>query len=68
MKESYSKDLANDTGPELYAGDGNIAGVAETPAESVEGRDISQEERRALCIGPDTEPETTEIRRTVWRA
>ena len=67
MKESYSKDLANYTGPELYAGDGNIAGVAETPV-AVEGRDISQKERRALCIGPDTEPETTEIRRTVWRA
>ncbi len=28
MKESYSEDLASRTGPESYAGDGNIAGVA----------------------------------------
>ena len=30
MKESYREDLASRTGPELYAGDGNIAGVATT--------------------------------------
>ena len=30
MKESYSEDLASHAGPELYAGDGNIAGVATT--------------------------------------
>jgi hypothetical protein len=28
MKESYSEDLASHAGPESYAGDGNIAGVA----------------------------------------
>jgi hypothetical protein len=30
MKESYSEDLASHTVPELYAGDGNIVGVATT--------------------------------------
>ena len=30
MRESYSEDLASHAGPELYAGDGNIAGVATT--------------------------------------
>ena len=30
MEESYSEDPASHTGPELYAGDGNIAGVATT--------------------------------------
>jgi len=28
MKESYSEDLASHAGPEPYAGDGNISGVA----------------------------------------
>ena len=28
MKESYGEDFANHSGPESYAGDGNIAGVA----------------------------------------
>jgi hypothetical protein len=30
MKEFYSEGLAGHTGPELYAGDGNLAGVATT--------------------------------------
>ncbi len=30
MKESYSEDLASHTGPELYADDGNVVGVATT--------------------------------------
>ena len=28
MQESYSEDLASHTGPELYADDGNVVGVA----------------------------------------
>ncbi len=30
MKESYSEDLASHAGPELYADDGNVVGVATT--------------------------------------
>ncbi len=34
MKESYGEDLANHSGPESYAGDGNIAGVATAGVQS----------------------------------
>ena len=41
MKESYSEDLANRADLELYAGDGNIAGVATTEAQA--GQPLSSE-------------------------
>ena len=34
MKESYGEDLASHSGPESYAGDGNIVGVATAGAQS----------------------------------
>ncbi len=34
MKESYGEDLANHSGPESYAGDGNKAGVATAGVQS----------------------------------
>jgi hypothetical protein len=43
MKESYSEDLASHAGPELYAGDGNIAGVATTGVHA--GQVLSSENR-----------------------
>ncbi len=43
MKESYSEDLASHTGPELYAGGGNIAGVATTGVHA--GQVLSPEMR-----------------------
>jgi hypothetical protein len=47
MKESYSEDLASHAGPELYAGDGNIAGVATTGAHA--GQVLSSEMRLSVC-------------------
>lgn len=45
MKESYSEDPASHTGPELYAGDGNIAGVATTGVHA--GEVLSPEKRNS---------------------
>jgi hypothetical protein len=47
MKASYSEDLASHAGPELYAGDGNITGVATTGVHA--GRVLSSEMRRSVC-------------------
>lgn len=47
MKESYSEGLASHTGPELYAGDGNIAGVATTGVHA--GPVLSSEMRLFVC-------------------
>jgi hypothetical protein len=41
MRESYSKDLASHAGPELYAGGGNVAGVATTGAQA--GQQLSSD-------------------------
>ncbi len=43
MKESYSEGPASHAGPELYAGDGNIAGVATTGVRA--GQVLSSENR-----------------------
>ena len=43
IKESYSEDLASHAGPELYAGGGNIAGVATTGVHA--GQVLSSENR-----------------------
>lgn len=50
MRESYSEDLAHHTDPELYAGDGNIAGVATTGARA--GQVLSFEMRLHSCADP----------------
>ena len=50
MKESYSEDLASHTDPELYAGDGNIAGVATAGAHA--GQVLSSEKRILPCADP----------------
>ncbi len=47
MKESRSEDLASHAGPELYAGDGNIAGVATTGGHA--GQVLSSEITRFVC-------------------
>ncbi len=47
MKESHSEDLASHAGPELYAGDGNITGVATTGVHA--GRVLSSEMRKSVC-------------------
>jgi len=47
MKESYSEDIASHTDPELYAGGGNIAGVATTGAQA--GQVLSSEMRYHSC-------------------
>lgn len=57
MRESYSEDLASHTGLELYAGDGNVAGVATT--EVYAGELLSSEitffvRRPCLCCGKTT--------------
>ena len=54
MKESYSEDLASHTGPELYADDGNVVGVATTGVHA--GQPLSSEItclvcRRSVAIG-----------------
>ena len=41
MKESYSEDLASHSGPELYADDGNVVGVATTGVQA--GQPLSSE-------------------------
>ena len=50
MKESDSEGLASHTDPELYAGDGDIAGVATTGAHA--GRVLSSEMRLSPCADP----------------
>jgi hypothetical protein len=50
MKESYSEDVASHAGPELYAGDGNIAGVATTGVHA--GQVLSSEMRIFPCADP----------------
>lgn len=50
MKESYSEGLASHADPELYAGGGNIAGVATTGAQA--GQVLSSEMRFYLCAHP----------------
>jgi hypothetical protein len=57
MKESYSEDLASHTGLELYAGDGNVMGVATTEVHA--GQLLSSEitlfvRRPCLCSGKTT--------------
>jgi hypothetical protein len=47
MRESYSKDLASHAGPELYAGGGNVAGVATTGAHA--GQQLSSDITRFVC-------------------
>jgi hypothetical protein len=54
MKESYSEDLASHAGPELYADDGNVVGVATTGVHA--GQPLSSEitcfvRRRSAAIG-----------------
>ena len=54
MKESYSEDLASHAGPELYADDGNVVGVATTGVHA--GQPLSSEItcfvcRRSAAIG-----------------
>ena len=54
MKESYSEDLASHAGPELYADDGNVVGVATTGVHA--GQPLSSEitclvRRRSVAIG-----------------
>ncbi len=54
MKESYSEDLASHAGPELYADDGNVVGVATTGVHA--GQPLSSEItclvcRRSVAIG-----------------
>jgi hypothetical protein len=54
MKESYSEDLASHSGPELYADDGNVVGVATTGVHA--GQPLSSEitclvRRRSAAIG-----------------
>jgi hypothetical protein len=49
MKESYSEVLARRAGPESYAGDGNIAGVATAGAHlgpEIESRNVHRPECR----------------------
>ncbi len=47
MKESYSEDLASHAGPELYADDGNVMGVATTGVHS--GQPLSSEITYLVC-------------------
>lgn len=47
MKESYSEDIASHAGPELYAGDGDIAGVATTGVHA--GQVLSSDITRFVC-------------------
>lgn len=47
MKESYSEDLASSTGPELYADDGNVVGVATTGVHA--GQPLSSDITRLVC-------------------
>ncbi len=47
MKESYSEDLASHAGPELYAGDGNVMGVATTGVHA--GQPLSSEITCLVC-------------------
>lgn len=47
MEESYSEGLAGHAVPELYAGDGNIAGVATTGVHA--GQVLSSEITRFVC-------------------
>ena len=47
MKESYSEDLASHTGPELYADDGNVVGVATTGVHA--GQPLSSEITCLVC-------------------
>ena len=53
MKESYSEGLASRADPELYAGGGNIAGVATTGARI--GWVLSSEMRDKFVCRPDPE-------------
>ena len=50
MKESHSEELAIRADPELYAGVGNIAGVATTGARA--GQVLSSEKRLESCADP----------------
>ncbi len=47
MKESYSEDLASHAGPELYADDGNVVGVATTGVHA--GQPLSSEITCLVC-------------------
>jgi hypothetical protein len=47
MKEPYEEGLAIHLGPESYAGDGNIAGVARTGVHA--GQPLSSEIISAVC-------------------
>ena len=47
MKESYSEDLASHAGPELYADDGNVVGVATTRVRA--GQPLSSEITCLVC-------------------
>jgi len=47
MRESYSKDLASHAGPELYAGGGNVAGVATAGAHA--GQPLCSDITRFVC-------------------
>ena len=52
MKESYSEDLASYTGPELYADDGNVVGVATTGVHAGQpwSSDITRLVRRRSAV------------------
>ena len=47
MKEPYRKGIANHAGPESYAGDREVAGVARTGVDA--GQPLSSEINAAAC-------------------
>ena len=65
MKESYIEGFASHAGPELYAGDGNIAGVATTGVHA--GQVLSSEMRLLVCRPcPDCGKATSSL--VLWQA
>jgi hypothetical protein len=59
MQESYSEDLASYAGPELYADDGNVMGVATTGVHA--GKLLSSEIIFSVCRRrPD-------VRKATWQ-
>ena len=68
MKESYSEDLASHTGLELYAGDGNVMGVATTEVHAGEllSSEITLFVRRPCLCSEKTTRSVAYWRGTEW--
>ena len=65
MKEPYEEELAIRLGPESYAGDGDIAGVARTGVHA--GQPLSSEIITATCR-PCSDMGKAKCSRAFWQA